>query len=519
MRSSGLSSLGRFKVSQTNAIIFGVAALSFGMSIWQLSVPGFLGLYDSGVYFTASFHLVTGILPYRDFTFVQPPGILLLISPITLLTRVIGSHDGYTVARVVSAFVTALNAALLARLVRYRGRVAMLIAGVGLALIPVASYVSTGLRLEPYLICFILLGSLRVIASKERGELTNRQLIIGGLLFGVAASIKLWAFFPFVALVITLLPSCRRRVLAFVGAAATGFVVLCLPFFLLAPKNFVSQVFVEQLTRRAIVTNDGGVVSRLIDMTGYLGTSIAPSSTEVVIAFVVLLMIVVLAYARRIEHESPDLYLLLAAIASMGGLLAGPDSYPYYGYFTAPFILGVLGVSVVRLGAPIRSLVQTARAPVSIRRVGSGLVATGAAAIVVLLLLESASFYSSEAREYGYDGYEFAAITNLIPTGSCVVYDQASYGMLANRLQSSDPNCPSLVDPVGMWMAWGYELVPPKAAFVAQWKSYFEEAQYVVLSAPNASGVAWNPSLMTWFNDNYYQIFGSNGVYIYENKS
>src|ERR1700691_2198007 len=113
MGNSGLSSLRRLKLSQSNAIVISVALLSLGLSLWQLSVPGFLGLYDSGVYFTASFHLVTGTLPYRDFTFVQPPGILLLISPVTLLSRVIGSHDGYTVARVVSALVTALNAGLL----------------------------------------------------------------------------------------------------------------------------------------------------------------------------------------------------------------------------------------------------------------------------------------------------------------------------------------------------------------------------------------------------------------------
>ena len=315
----------RFKFSDTQSIVLGVCLLSLALSLWQLTQPGYIDFYDSGVYFAASFHLISGALPYRDFNFVQPPGIVLLLSPVALIGRIFGTHDGFIVGRVFSAVVTALNTSLLALLVRHRGRSAMVIAGGGLALLPVASFVSSGLRLEPYLIFFVLAASLMVFPCHAGGNASTLRLVLGGLLFGVAGAVKLWAFFPFIALVIYLVPRFRTRVLAFVGAAATGFVVLCLPFFLAAPKNFVSEVFTQQLGRKANVTNDGGIIFRLKAMTGFIDTSLAPTSREVVIAFGALLVIVVLAYARRLKREAADLYFLVAAVISITGLLVGPD--------------------------------------------------------------------------------------------------------------------------------------------------------------------------------------------------
>src|SRR5665213_228005 len=149
---------GRYAWTDRHAIAYGVGLLSLGLSLWQLTRPGFFSFYDSGVYLAASIHFISGSIPYRDFVFVQPPGIVLLMSPVALFSRIFGSHDGFVVARMISALVTALNATLLAWLVRHRGRTAMLIAGGGLALLPVASFVSTGVMLEPYLIFFVLLG-------------------------------------------------------------------------------------------------------------------------------------------------------------------------------------------------------------------------------------------------------------------------------------------------------------------------------------------------------------------------
>jgi hypothetical protein len=151
--------------------------------------------------------------------------------------------------------------------------------------------------------------------------------------------------------------------------------------------------------------------------------------------------------------------------------------------------------------------------------VGAAAYAGGGVALLVALVLYGTTFYSSYAAAWGYSDYPYAAITNLIPAGSCVVYNQVSYGMFSDRLQTNETTCPDVVDPTGMWMACGYQLVPAPPRCVATWKSYFELAQYVVLSLPNTPGVAWNPSLMAWFKSNYFQIFGEPYIYIYKRDS
>lgn len=505
---------GRLRFSQIHAIAIGVGLLSLGLSLWQLTVPGLLNFPDSGVYFAASFHLVTGAMPYRDFTFVQPPGILLLMSPVTLISRLIGTHDGFILARVVDALVTALNASLLAWLIRHRGRTAMVVAGAGLALMPVAAFVSSGVRLEPFLVCFILLGSLAVFSRNEDRDASTRQLVVCGLLFGAAALVKLWALFPFIALIVCLVPRYRRRIFIVIGAAAAGFTAVCLPFFLSAPRSFISQVFVEQINRKANTGSNEGFIFRLKAMSGFLYTSLEPTSKEVVIAFVALLLFVVIAYARRVEHETVDIFLLLAGLLSVGGLLVASNFYEYYAYFTAPFLFGVLGICLARVGAPIRALLHADRASQGLRRIGAGLCTLGGAALVVALLSYGTSFYSSFTPVYG-ETYPYSAITNLIPAGSCVLYSQVSYGVFSDRLASDDSSCPNVVDPNGMWLAWGDGLIAAAPNFTAEWKSYFESSQYVVMTVPYAQVIPWDQSLTSWFASNYYLLYGQSYVYIY----
>jgi 4-amino-4-deoxy-L-arabinose transferase-like glycosyltransferase len=178
-------------------IAVAVGLLAFGVYLWQLSDPELISFYDTGVYTAATIHFVSGALPYRDFTFVNPPGIVLLLSPIGLVARIFGSHDGLIVGRVFTSLVTALNASLLAWLVRHRGRVAMIIAGVGLALLPVTFFVSSDVKLDPYSIFFVLLGSIAVFSQhNDEGSGSSRILIVGGILFGVSGGYQALGLLP-----------------------------------------------------------------------------------------------------------------------------------------------------------------------------------------------------------------------------------------------------------------------------------------------------------------------------------
>jgi len=523
------SSFSRIKLSQHQIIFLGVGLLGFGMYLWQLTVPVFLQLYDSGVYSAAAIHFVSGELPYKDFVFVQPPGILLIMSPVALFSRVFGSHDGFIFARVVSAFVTALDASLLTWLVRHRGRLAMVLAGTGLALTPVAVFFSSGVRLEPYCICLVLLGSLRIFSSNgEDGELTTKSLAIGGLLFGLAALVEFWAFFPFIALMTYLVTRCHKRVLIFIGAAGGGFAAVALPFFLASPNNFVSEVFVEQLSRPG---GSRSVLWRLIDMTGLSGTSIAPTAEEAVLAFAAFSIVIAFAYQQRLGHEGVDVFLLLAAPMTVIGLLAAPTAYTDYSYFAAPFLFGLLGISMARLEPAARRLANSVPISKTLRKFVAVLSALAGSLLIAALVLYVTSFYSIGERLYGTSAGSISQITSHIPAGSCVVYSEVGVGVLANRLQSSNPHCPSVVDPVGVSMAWGYELTSPAPGFISTWRAYFRAAQYVVVENPligsqfNAGSssyrslLPWNRSLTTWFSNHYHLVFGQFALYIYEKNS
>ena len=48
--------------------------------------------YDDGVYLGGAVSLISGIVPYHGFAFVQPPGILLLMAPAALLAKVLAAR-------------------------------------------------------------------------------------------------------------------------------------------------------------------------------------------------------------------------------------------------------------------------------------------------------------------------------------------------------------------------------------------------------------------------------------------
>jgi len=506
----------RAKVS----IAAGVGVLAIAIYLWQLSVPESVSFYDTGVYMAATIHFVSGVLPYRDFTFVNPPGILLLMTPVGIFARIFGSHDGLILARVLTSMVTALNASLLAWLVRHRGRFAMALAGIGLAILPIAFFVSSALKLDPYSICFVLLGSLTILSRHRRGdEIANRSLLIGGVLFGLAAIVKLWAFFPFLALAICLLPIIRRRSSFFVGGAALGLIVPSLPFVLIAPDNFVNQVFTVQLLQKVNPQFGPGIAKRLIDLTGVFPTSIAPTTKEAVVIFVVLFLFVGSTLIRLTGRNVVDAYLALASVLTVGSLLTSPTFQMYWAYYAAPFLVGTFSISVSSLGEPLMRVFDLIKISGALRRFLSWTFAGIGALLVFALVLSVTTFYTNYAWFYGIYGPKVAAVDRVIPPGKCVVYDYAIFGVYANRITSDDQSCPSVVDPYGMWLDFGDHVIPPPAKFVAEWKGYFRNAQYVVLNNPNTTYIPWNNKLRKWFDANYHLLYGKDYIFIYAKDS
>ncbi len=139
--------------------------------------------------------------------------------------------------------------------------------------------------------------------------------------------------------------------------------------------------------------------------------------------------------------------------------------------------------------------------------------------MVFALSLYVTSSYSVAAWAYGTYVPWMGKISTKIPVSSCVVYDEVAFGVVSNRFLSSRPSCPTVVDPFGMWMAWGYDITPPTAKFAAEWKGYFERAQFVVENSPSFYLIPWNEELRSWFRSHYHLIYGHTNIWIYANNT
>jgi hypothetical protein len=117
-----------------------------------------------------------------------------------------------------------------------------------------------------------------------------------------------------------------------------------------------------------------------------------------------------------------------------------------------------------------------------------------------------------------------ATVDRLIPPGACVLTDQVSVTLLANRFESTDPHCPQMVDSLGTTLALSHGLKPRTGAATvpavnAWWKQAFSNAQYVLLTPSNVRRIAWPPSLQAYLASHFTQIYQSpNHLTLYVRK-
>jgi hypothetical protein len=394
---------------------------------------------------------------------------------------------------------------------------AMIIGGLGLGLLPIGTYETAGIKLEPYCLIFILIGAIIMLSEHDSGKpISKRRLIIGGLLFGVAALVKIFAFLPFIGIVIALYPGNRRRVINFILAAGVGFAVPALPFFIASPGGFTSQVLIQQLFRKSSADETLSVIQRFIAMVGLSGTWISLHGTVVILVLASAAVFVTVAYIRPPRLSPLDSFFLWASVFTSIGLLMAAQFINYYGYFSEPFLLGLFAIAFNRMSQPARALVDRLPLRPHARKLIATILAAALLLLVVAFPLYTTTYYSNQTRTFGFHLPAVDPIAKYVPKEACVIYDDVAFGIAANRWPSSDLNCPHLIDPFGMWLAWGYHLVPAAQAFSDEWKNYFENAEYVVLGNPKTSVIPWDHGLHKWFLANFHLLYGKYPTYIYQ---
>ncbi|WP_147470068.1 glycosyltransferase family 39 protein [Corallococcus sp. AB049A] len=227
---------------------------------------GYVVNYDEGVYAAASALLWKGLLPYRDFLFVHPPGALLLGAPAAAVGAFGDPATGFALARWLATAMGAVSTVLVGRLaMRAWGPVAGVVAALAYAMHPEVVTMERGPFLDPLLnLCGLGLANVWLLPS-GRAPLPRRAGL-AGVLAGVMASVKvlggIWGAAALVARAPELRWSLARR---FVLAASFTVLALVGPLALMAPGAFVRDVLWFQSARP-----EDGVTSRserLLEMT------------------------------------------------------------------------------------------------------------------------------------------------------------------------------------------------------------------------------------------------------------
>lgn len=491
-------------------IVITLAALALRV-YYQYTRPGFLtGVteYDDGPYFGSAVRLVHGSLDYRNFVLVQPPGITLLMSPAGLLTYWVGTAWGLAIGRILTVLAGAAAVALAGLLVRHRGLLAVVLTCGIMAVYSDAVAAAHTVLVEPWLVLFCLIGAV-VMFDGDRLTDSTRRVIWGGVAFGFAGAVEGWAIVPVLVIAALCLPHIKR-VVRFLAGVAAGFLIPSLPFIIASPSQFYRSIITAQVGYRAHTVRVG-VLLRLKNIVG-LPYTLGWARTTILLAMLVLVIYVIATQAGAVlvtRKPQPvlDWFATISTVLVVAMFLWPPQFHYHFAAFLAPFLAMTLALPLARM---LSDAGPGIIGPALKRQLTMAALGLGGLAIAVAGAAQ-AKFESTVPRVIGAIP---AQIGQIIPKGACVLTDQVSVTLAANRFESDVPGCSQMVDSLGTDLALSNGLKPLTGAgdvpaVAAQWNYAFGHAQYVILTATNTRRIAWTPALQTYLANNFTQVYES----------
>ncbi len=521
----------------TTAVVVVIAvttALALALRVYyQFTLTGFLlGVteYDDGTYFGSALRLVTGVLPYRDFVTVQPPGITLLLAPVALVARVTSTATGMELARILTTAASGAGVVLAGLLVRRYGTLAVMITCGIMAVQPESIRAAHTVLVESWLVLFCLIGALALFNGDQLAR--GWRLAWAGVAFGFGGAVEGWAIVPVLVAILLFLPKLTRA-WPFCAGVAAGFLIPVLPFAGLAPRQFYNDIIVAQLD--LVSPAHTPVWNRLAKMIGISHPAPGQETASLVIAATVAAVVVGAVAAAWLisRHPPPPLerFVVLTSALIIVMFCLAPQFYYHFVAFLVPFLAASIALPISRLvtGVPAPSPPHASEFPArqpkarqpKARRVlwwfATGLTA---AAIVFTAVLQ----FQAESLGAGASGPGPRAIERIIPPGACVLTDQVSITILANRFYSDVPGCSQMVNSIGTDLALSHGRKPSDGAgyvpaVAAVWRQAFSRAQLVVLSRSNEGRIAWTPALRAYLAANFVELKSHwNRVTLYKRK-
>jgi len=411
-----------------------VFCVAFGLRLLvPLTSRGLVGnySYDASVYYSAGAALIHGRVPYRDFILLHPPGVVLAVAPAAGIGRLTSDHTGFALATFEFAALGAASAVLVVLVarrlgVRWRGAAA---GGLFYAMwFPSVrnEYLS---RLEP-LGNFLLLCGLAGYVGIG-GRHSQRSAVLCGVALGAATSVKIWYAVP-LAVILCFLVARRRpgdAGRAILGAVA-AVVMICGPFFALAPSSMWRMVISDQLGR------EQANPLRALVMSQRLPTGLSWEAAYLLAAAVLVTVGVLLMAASRAPAVRLPAALLFASCAL---LVAAPSwFFSYLNYLTPPAALCVATAAPVvgGLGHERRRLFTHACA------------VAGATVVAMALVIPANRLWYGQGKTHASPSSR--QLTSAVTTVRCVMSDSPMALIALNALHRNLVNgCPNWIDVTG----------------------------------------------------------------------
>jgi hypothetical protein len=343
----------------------------------------------------------------------------------------------------------------------------------------------------------------------DRITTTARRLAWGGVAFGFAGAVEAWAIVPVLVLAALCLPHLKRAAI-FVGGVAAGFLIPVLPFAIAAPSQFYRSLITAQVGYRAHALRVG-VLLRLKNMIGLPYTPGWPRTTVWLAVFAIMAFVLVsqVAAALVTRRSQPvlDWFATVTAVLVVAMFLWPPQFHYHFTAFLAPFLALTIALPVSRL---LADAAPGTLAPAVKRQLTWSAVGLAGLVLVVIAAFQ-ARFESAAIKVIGPIP---ATVDQIIPPGACVLTDQVSVTLAANRFVSNVPGCSQMVDSLGTDLALANGLRPATGAgnvpaVAAAWNQAFSHAQYVLLTGTNTRRIAWTPALDAYLKDHFVQVYRS----------